>query len=443
MATILVIDDEASICFAFRRFFAKRGYAVETACNAAEALSAARRGAPLVAFVDVKLAGDDDGLSLLPSLRELCPGVSLVVMTAFGSLTMVRRAFDLGACEYLTKPVDMLTAERLVKEASLAAGGGEDEASLPRPELGYVGSSGVMQQLFKRLLKASSLDESVLVTGATGTGKELAAKLLHDCGRRRGAPFVAVNCAALPGNLLESELFGHVRGAFTGATEECEGYCRAAHGGVLFLDEIGELPLAAQVKLLRFLETRQVVKVGAVTGERVDVRVVAATNVELRQAVEEGRFRADLFYRLAVLEIRMPTLDEHREDIPELARHFLHQLSPTLSLSEEALSALTARSWPGNVRELKNAVTQAVLEATSPVLTADCFASGGGEQGIASPLSAYVRSVSLDGESSLERAVSEVERALVRRALEETGGNQSLAAARLGIHRNSLRRLME
>ena len=236
-------------------------------------------------------------------------------------------------------------------------------------------------------------------------------------------------------------------------TEECEGYCRAAHGGVLFLDEIGELPLAAQVKLLRFLETRQVVKVGAVTGERVDVRVVAATNVELRQAVEEGRgiwanIRKAIHYLLScnigeIFTIFTATLLDHREDIPELARHFLHQLSPTLSLSEEALSALTARSWPGNVRELKNAVTQAVLEATSPVLTADCFASGGGEQAIASPLSAYVRSVSLDGESSLERAVSEVERALVRRALEETGGNQSLAAARLGIHRNSLRRLME
>ena len=438
-ATLLIIDDEESICFAFRRFFQKRGFSVLTTGEPQEACRLARESQPALVFLDVNLGGQD-GLELLPLLKQAVPQTCIVVITAFGSLEIVRRAFDAGASEYLTKPIDMNTAERLVKRATMEITAME---SAPRPEAGYVGSSAVMQELFMKLLKIASQDEPVLICGPTGTGKELAAKLIHQKSARSSGPFIPVNCGAIPENLMESELFGHCKGAFTGAVNDRTGYCQAANHGVLFLDEIGELSLQGQVKLLRFLDSKMVEKLGAVSAEPVDVRVIAATNVNLETAVARGAFREDLYYRLAVLSVKTPALEHHLDDIPELASHFLHEVNPTLIMADETVEQLKKRKWPGNVRQLRNVVIQAALSAVSGIVTPDCLPEGkeGLKASDGDPLQAYVDGLHLDG-ATMHDAIARLQRLLIQKALKDADGNQSLAAERLGIHRNSIRRLL-
>lgn len=437
MPTLLIIDDETSICFAFKRFFQKRGFDVHTTQAPAEALQLAENHKPFLIFLDVKL-GSHDGLELLPKLKEAAPAAKIVVITAFGSLETVQRAFDLGACEYLTKPLDMSNAERLVIQASADT---TDVQDAPKAEAGYVGSSHVMQNLFKKLLKVANLDEPVLVSGPTGTGKELAAKLIHQKGARNNGPFIPVNCGAIPDNLIESELFGHCKGSFTGAINDKTGLCQAAHNGILFLDEIGELPLHAQVKLLRFLDSKTVERIGDVKPHPVNVRVISATNVNLQEAVANGTFRADLYYRLAVLEIKTPPLIDHLEDIPELARHFLHTLNPSMLINDEALELLRRMDWPGNVRQLKNVITQATLETNSNVITPDCIPQSK-TNNAQNTLQRYVQSLDLSN-TTMEQEVTTLQRLLVQKALDETGNNQSAAASLLGLHRNSIHRIMQ
>ncbi|MBQ6472780.1 MAG: sigma-54-dependent Fis family transcriptional regulator [Victivallales bacterium] len=436
MQTILVIDDEESICYALRRYLEKRGYRVETAANGAGALPWC--GKAQLAFLDVRL-GQEDGLALLAQMRERNPQLAVVVMTAYGTLETVSRAMALGAFDYVTKPLDMKRAEELVCRALAGNADQTQGEEAPHAENGFVGSSPKMQELFKNLLRYAGMDAPVLITGETGTGKELAARLIHSKSRRSQAPFVAVNCGALPENLVESELFGHRRGTFTGAEQDKRGLCAAAHSGILFLDEVGELPLPAQVKLLRFLDSGQFWPLGASEPMSVDVRVIAATNRDLKEAVEQGGFRADLFYRLAVLQIHTPALREHAEDIPELARYFLAQVNGRLQLDDPAIRELTRRQWRGNVRELRNAIWQAATTSQGALVSVANLPKGKAETG-GDALQQYVNSLSLDGQA-MERAVRELQTRLIRRALDECGGNQTLAAERLGLHRNSLHRL--
>lgn len=435
MQTILVIDDEESICYALRRYLERRGYRVETVANGEKALHWCPKAQ--FAFLDVRL-GQEDGLALLAKMKAQNPQLPIVVMTAYGSLETVSRAMEQGAFDYVTKPLDMKRAEELVSLA-LASSAEQPREDTPHAEAGFVGSSKVMQELFKNLLRCAGMEAPVLITGETGTGKELAARLIHSKSRRHQAPFVAVNCGALPENLVESELFGHRRGTFTGAEQDKGGLCAAANTGILFLDEVGELPPHAQVKLLRFLDSGQFWPLGAAEPMSVDVRVVAATNRNLQEAVEQGTFRADLFYRLAVLHIHTPALREHPGDIPELARFFLAQANDKLSLDEEAARELTRRHWHGNVRELRNTIWQAVTTTQGSLVSVANLPHGIPEDG-GDALQQYVNSLDLDGQA-MERAVSELQARLIRRALEECGGNQTLAAEKLGLHRNSLHRL--
>jgi two-component system response regulator PilR (NtrC family) len=441
---ILIIDDEEAICFAFCRSLAKRGYELRAASNAADARHLLREWRPALLFLDLRL-GDSDGMDLLKEFKSEQPDLPVVMMTAYGSLELVSQAMACGALDYLTKPLDMDRVHALVAE--LFASHADADAAV-EPEGGFVGSSPLMQDLFSQLLRMAALDAPVLLCGETGTGKDLAARLLHARSARRDKPFVAVNCGALPDKLVESELFGHCKGSFTGATEDKIGRCEAAHGGVLFLDEISELSLPAQVKLLRFLDHGVVERLGASRSGKVDVRVIAASNRDVPAAVATGQFRADLFYRLAVLQLRTPPLREHPEDIPALAQHILRQINPRLRLAADSVSALQAQAWPGNVRELRNALYQAATRARGDLITpANLALATASELDAASSSAAlladYAESVELTGGTAMKDATDALQRQLIERALREADGNQTQAAAKLGLHRNSLRRLMD
>ena len=448
---ILIVDDEEAICFAFCRSLAKRGYDVRAASNAVDARRLCRSWRPALVFLDLRL-GDSDGMALLKEFKGAWPELPVIMMTAYGSLELVSQAMACGALDYLTKPLDMGRVNALVAEL-FASHAGDD--AIVEPEGGFVGSSPLMQELFSQLLRMAALDAPVLLSGETGTGKDLAAHLLHARSRRHDGPFVAVNCGALPENLVESELFGHCKGTFTGATDDKIGRCEAADRGVLFLDEISELPLSAQVKLLRFLDHGVVERLGASRGSKVDVRVIAASNRDLPAAVAAGQFRADLFYRLAVLQVRTPPLREHPEDIPALAQHILRQLDQRLQLSPDSVAALQARPWPGNVRELRNALYQAATRARGDVITPANLAAvmatvgsavdgaSAGERSSDRLLADYVESVDLNSGTAMKDAVEALQRRLCERALREADGNQTQAAAKLGLHRNSLRRLLD
>ncbi|MBR0458584.1 MAG: sigma-54-dependent Fis family transcriptional regulator [Victivallales bacterium] len=437
MPTILIIDDEEAIAYAFCRFLEKRGYATLRAFNSREALAHASRAD--VAFLDVRL-GAEDGLALLPQLLATNPALRIIVMTAFGTLETVSRAMEGQAFDYVTKPLDLQDALHLVEQA-LASVQQTPQTAVPAAS-GFVGDSPVMQSLFKQLLRVAAVEAPVLITGETGTGKELAARLLHQKSARANGPFVAVNCGALPEHLVESELFGHCKGAFTGALQDKTGFCETANHGILFLDEIGELPLPVQVKLLRFLDNPTFEKIGGTTPIHVDVRIIAATNRDLHAAVAQGSFRADLFYRLDVLHIQTPPLRQHPDDIPALAQHFLHEVAPHTHFSPEALAALQKHPWPGNVRELRNTIWQAATLAAGSLLQPNQIPFAPASEKNASPsLQAFVDSLS-DDSLAMEPLLQALQKLLAQRALALTNGNQTAAAELLGIHRNSLHRIL-
>lgn len=447
---ILIVDDEASLQYAFGRFFDEAGWGVTAATSGRKAIAALKAGSFDCLFLDVRLP-DADGLDLIPKIRLLAPELPIVIMTAYGSLETAVRAMDSGIVEYLVKPVDLdralTVAQSCLPQASIPisqAGAAEDGH--------FVGKSPLMQEVFRRIGMFAQSDDTVLITGETGTGKEMVARALHNCGKRKKRPIVAVNCGALPDQLVESELFGFVKGAFTGADQERKGRFEAAHGGTLFLDEIGELPLSAQVKLLRFLDTRQVEKLGSVDSVFVDTRVVAATNRDLSQAVKEGKFREDLFFRLAVMRVQLPPLKNRLEDIPLLAGIFLaqgNQASPPV-LSPAALDVLMTHDWPGNVRELKNVIQHALLLARGGVvlpthLPLETFATPSQNEikDLADHLKEYIDRLDLKPGKAMAQGVEPVEKALIRRALDQCHGNRSTAAEFLGIHRNTLRNKMD
>jgi len=373
--SVLVVDDEERICDAVQRALERVGYQVQTSLNAAEALEKVRRASPDLVICDIKMPSMD-GMSLLDRIKEYDPDIQVMMMTGYASIESAVDAVKRGALEYIQKPFSPGQIRLLVDRGFEKKRLMEENVYL-KTELGQVnsrnvviGKSQAMEQLFDLVAKVAMSDSSVLITGESGSGKEVIARLIHFHGARAAAPFVTVNCSAIPKDLLESELFGHKRGAFTGALYSKRGSFEQADGGTFFLDEIGDMMLEMQAKILRVLEERRIKKVGSEDEIPIDVRVVAATNKNLTEEIAAGRFREDLFYRLNVVQIEIPPLRKHKDDIPLFAQHFLKVFSaemkkPATDFSEEALNLMMGYDWPGNVRELRNAVERAVIFASA------------------------------------------------------------------------------
>ena len=458
MGRILIVDDEASICFAFREFLGDEGHRVAVAASAEEGLRQAEADPPDAVVLDVRLPGLD-GLSALGEFRRRVGPAPIVVITAFGSLDTAVRAMEGGAFDYLVKPFDLDRAAAVLGRALAArvaeASPGPAEAD---PDEALVGRSPAMQELFKKIALVAPTDVPVLITGESGTGKELVARALHRHGPRRGGPFLPVCLAALSPGLVERELFGHLKGSFTGADHDRKGLLELASGGTVLLDEVGDVPPALQVKLLRALEHREVTPVGDARPRPTDIRVVAATNRPLGGLMASGEFREDLFFRLSVFPIHLPPLRERREDIPALAEHFLRRAraadSAELRLGEEALDALRARDWPGNVRELRNAVEHAAIVARGrtigpehlpPASPGPGASPGGREDEIGRRLSDWAggevaRLQDDPADPGLyERFLELTEPHVLRAVLGACQDNRARAARVLGIHRETLR----
>jgi len=374
---ILIIDDEADVCTFFNRLLSRAGYQVTTARNLPEVRQALAGGDFQVAMVDLKLP-DTDGLSLLQLIKAQQPGCEVILMTGYSTVKTAVTAIQLGAYDYLEKPFDDIAEiERLIARAAAHGRGeldrpGAEEWRPAAREAGFlVGCSPVMTRLAELAYKMAGKQINVLIQGKTGTGKEVLARFLHAASPRAAQPFIPVNCGALPETLLESELFGHERGAFTGASSARRGIFELANRGTLFLDEIGDASPMIQVKLLRILETGEFMRVGGETTLRTDVRVLAATNVDLEGAIRRREFREDLYYRLNVVRLEIPPLQEHPEDIPQLAEHFVRQINPELSLASATLRQLCDYPWPGNVRQLLNTMRGAAALCTGRVILPD------------------------------------------------------------------------
>ena len=436
---LLIVDDDAAIRASLAERFAARGYAVSTAGSGAAALEEIRRGAELV-LLDLMLPRGD-GLWVLRKLAEEGLEPTVVVITAHGSVAKAVEAMRAGADDFLEKPFEPGLVEEALRRARermrLVA---ENQALRARErdgfdvDVGPIAADARMQRVLETARRAAQSDATLLLLGESGTGKEVLAQAVHRWSARADGPFVAVNCAALAESLLESQLFGHEKGAFTGAHERRLGCIEAAHGGTLFLDEIGDTSPALQSKLLRVLESRTLERVGGTRSIEVDLRVVAATNRDLKARVAAGAFREDLYYRLNVIALEVPPLRERPDDVEALARHFVAALArevkrPALALSDEALARLRAHAWPGNVRELRNALEHAVVLAE-------------GERIEAHDLPAELDGPAEEPGAGFHGRVEGFRRALLRETLEQTGGNQAEAARRLGLQRTYLARLV-
>jgi two-component system nitrogen regulation response regulator GlnG len=433
---ILVVDDEPEIRSLLAAVLQNKGFEVVTAENGAAALQQVQRERPAVILLDLSMPRMS-GMDALPEIKRLDEDVPVIICTAHADLPTAVQAMKLGAYDYLTKPFDVellaLTLERAVERQQLRARIEELKRQGQGGSLAErMGGSPAIAQVIRQVSQVAESNFTVLVQGETGTGKELVARAIHQQSPRRQGPFVAVDCGAIPETLVESELFGHERGAFTGAQTRREGHFQLAKGGTLFLDEIGNVPLATQAKLLRALEQREVHPLGSPRAVAVDARIIAATNTELDEAVKAGRFRADLYYRLSEFTITLPPLRSRREDITHLAQRFLDEVSmelrrPVRGISDEAMQALLRHDWPGNVRELKNVIRKAALLATDvvtaehiPVLSASLPAS--------SRTAVEPAGADLSLREAAELATVQAERAVIRHALEATKGNKSQAA---------------
>jgi len=437
-ATVLLVDDERNILLTLGRALSLEGYATETASGGREALEKIAALPVDVVVMDVKMP-DLDGLSVLQRAREARPGLPVVIMSGHGSLETVRQAFRLGAFDYLEKPIT--EKEKLVaavRNALRMRDLAEENAALRR-EAGrteMLGDGPAMRRLRELVQRAAPSEGRVLVTGENGTGKELVARALHDGSRRRGGPFVKLNCAAVPAELIESELFGHEKGAFTGAVTARRGKFELADRGTLFLDEVGDMPAAMQAKVLRVLQEGEFERVGGGVTLRCDVRVIAATNKDLQAEVAAGRFREDLFYRLAVVPIHVPPLRERREDVPALASAFLEEACERngrrgMRLGRDALAALQAHDWPGNVRELRNLVERIAILCDGPEI-------GAADVAAVLPGARRPRTDRFREGASLKDLLDEAEREIVLAALERHGDNMAETARALGLERSHL-----
>ncbi|MEQ8604102.1 MAG: nitrogen regulation protein NR(I) [Marivibrio sp.] len=470
--TILVADDDKAIRTVVMQALGRLGYDVRATGNAATLWHWVSEGEGDLVITDV-IMPDGNGLDLIPQIRKQRPELRVIAMSAQNTLLTAVKATERGAFEYLPKPFDLGDLIEAVRRALAAPTVGERSES---PEEGgeklpLIGRSQAMQEVYRVIARLTGTDLSALITGESGTGKELVARALHDFSRRRGGPFVAINMAAIPRELIESELFGHEKGAFTGATQRYAGRFEQAQSGSLFLDEIGDMPFEAQTRLLRVLQEGEYTTVGGRQPIKTDVRIIAATHRDLRQLVAQGRFREDLYYRLNVVPIRLPPLRERREDVPDLVRHFLTQAMeeglPPKTLTTAAMDRLRQHRWPGNVRELENLVRRLaalyaedtidvdVIEAELAEAPADEAAPGGaevvgGDGGDGESLSGAVERTlkrfftahgdGLPPNGLYDRVLAEVERPLIELCLEATKGNQIKAAELLGLNRNTLRK---
>ena len=427
---VLFVEDDATLRRVLSREIAASGFDVHAFASAEEALPAAPALQPQVGLVDLKLPGMN-GLELLSALREAVPGMECVVLTAHGGVPDAVEAMRRGAHDFLVKPTHLDVVAQVLRRAAEKADLVAENARLRRAaashedHLGMLGTSQAMQELRRLVARIAATDSAVLITGEQGSGKELLARNLHALSRRRDRPWVVVNCGAISDELVESELFGHEKGAFSGADRKTIGLFEAAHEGTLFLDEVGELPTAVQPALLRALQFGEIRPVGSTKTRTVDVRVVSATNRDLAADVESGRFRQDLFYRLATFQIAVPALRERPEDVEELARAFVTQASAktsrALSLTDGALAALARHHWPGNVRELENAVTRlSVLAPEDAITAADVAAFALGPVRAGRPPLPTLR-------------IDDLERLAIEAALERRGGDRQAAADELGI----------
>jgi len=447
---VLVVDDDASMRKVLGALLENAGWTTTRAATGEEALDLVRAADPDVVISDLKMPGMD-GLELLGQLRSSYPEIPVVLITAHGSVDVAVQAMKRGAHDFLTKPFDKEQVLAIVDAASGQAESGRADFQGPLvsgARCGIIGDSRAMTRLKDLIEKVAPSPTTVLVTGPTGTGKELVASALHELSDRSHGPFIRLNCGALPETLVESELFGHEKGAFTGADKRKPGRFELADGGLLFLDEVGELPPSAQVKLLRVLQDGLVDVVGGTTPLAVDVRLVAATNRDLAKAVADGTFREDLYYRLKVIELRLPPLSERLDDLPELVDCFLDKHASRLScprptLDPGVIPALQRRAWPGNVRELEHAVERAVLLGEGPELVIDDFGLGEPAAGPSGPSSASAGEGATDLKSAARAAAAEAERRLIREALEATDSNVTQAAERLGLSRRGLQLKMK
>jgi two-component system nitrogen regulation response regulator GlnG len=434
---ILVVDDEPEIRAILSECLAAAGFQSAEAGNGAEAVAAVQAERPAVILLDVTMPGTG-GMEALPELKRIAPDVPVIMCTAHVDVPTAVRAMQLGAYDYLTKPFDpellLLTVKRALERQDLLARIDELKSQGEGISLAdRMGSSRAIQSVIQQVAQVARSSFTVLVQGETGTGKELVARAIHNQSSRRDKPFVAVDCGAIPETLVESELFGYEKGAFTGAVRRKDGQFQAAGGGTVFLDEIGNLPLATQAKLLRALEERQVTPLGATRPVSVDARIIAASNVNLEEETRAGRFRPDLYYRLNEFGISLPPLRNRREDIAHLARRFLDEVSmelrrPVRGISDDAMELLGRHDWPGNVRELKNVIRKAALLADD-VITPELLPALGARGAPGRPAAV---APAVGGELSLrevaEVAAVDAERRAIRQALEAAKGNKSQAA---------------
>jgi two-component system response regulator AtoC len=442
--TILVADDDAAIRSLLRQVLQEDGYLVHEAATGIEVVEKVKAESPDLVIMDVRMP-ELDGIEALSRVKATNPRTAVLIMTAFGSSNAAIRAMELGAFDYVTKPFELdkidhqvtkvFEYQELAAEVEVLRG---EISSLVQTER-IVGNSPAMQEVYKTVGKVAKSDATVLVTGESGTGKELVAEALHYNSNRRAGPMVKVSCAALPETLLEAELFGHEKGSFTGAMTQRRGRFEMADKGTIFLDEIGEMSLQTQTKLLRVLQDKKIERVGSSIPIKVDLRIICATNKDLQKQVEQTKFRDDLFYRLNVIHIHMPPLRERKEDIPALVEHFLakHRYSATAqpaAISEEALRRLMEYDWPGNVRELENVVERAVVLSRGQVITSRELPFGDheadGEEGHGEELPSE--------KSFFKKSVAQFEKDLIMKALRDAGGNRSKAAEMLGIYRRLL-----
>jgi two-component system nitrogen regulation response regulator GlnG len=458
---ILVTDDDAAIRTVVREALRRAGHVVEVAGNLAEQRRAFVHFRPDVLVTDVVLP-DGNGLDAIADIRADYPDLPIIVLSAQNTFTTALRANEEGAFEYLPKPFDLGELGRAVADALQATlPSDEQSAEEPGEDLPLIGRSPAMQEVYRTIARVVPNDLTVLILGESGTGKELVARAVHDFGARKGAPFVPVNMAAIPRELVESELFGHERGAFTGAAQRNIGRFEQAQRGTLFLDEIGDMPIEAQTRLLRVLQSGEFTPVGSARATRADVRVISATHQDLPRLIGDGGFREDLYYRLNVVPVRLPPLRERGGDVALLARHFLDRAAasglPRKSLDEAAALRLERHGWPGNVRELENLMRRLAALTRDPVIGAALveqqLAQGQGvgvqlpessslseavEHHVARHLASYGPGLPPDG--LYDRILAEVERPLFRLALSAVRGNQLKAAKLLGLNRNTLRK---
>ncbi|MBW1691678.1 MAG: sigma-54-dependent Fis family transcriptional regulator [Deltaproteobacteria bacterium] len=443
---VLVVDDDPAHRTMLRTLLTGWGYSIKEADDGAEAIEMVHEQPFDLILMDIRMI-KVSGLEALVEIKAFNPSIPVIIMTAYSSVESAVQALKNGAYDYLTKPLDFdelrLTMERAMEHRQL-----REENRQLRETLGthfdtqnIIGRSHAMMRLMETVAQVAPTEATVLIIGESGTGKEMIAGAIHFNSPRKDGPFVKINCAAITETLLESELFGHEKGAFTGAYRRKEGRFRQAHGGTLFLDEVSEMSLAMQVKLLRVLQDREITRVGGEEVIKVDVRIIAATNKDLIKEIGSGRFRDDLYYRLNVVTIAMPPLHERREDIPLLAQHFLEQFSETnrkqiKGFTPQAMDRLLRHAWPGNVRELMNAVERAVVLARAEYLDEDEFPLIPRETGPEGE-------VSLEGAASIEMPLDEMEKATILRMLEHTNGNKSEAARRLGITRRTLHKKLK